>query len=968
MAAPRVELLLARHADTAWRAAIRPWLEGACGRLVRSYVVVATRGQAQGLKQRCVVESLPLLGVEFLSPGLARQKWLPFAATKPAIGRELLLFELRVAITQRLQKLDTEDPARGLLKSLLSDAERALDDFDELLKAGFGAAGFAHAPLQEIFGAIEARVAELGYSLGTRQSEQAALMPVSADAPKIGGRLLVYGLGAESWSEFFNVAAFVRRFDEITVVLPEPEFRGRRLLDENWVEVWQTFLGTNALPLDALPPSSTCEYVAGWWGAPAQADPVDNAGVPPPCILVGRTRDEEMRLVADEVVCLLMNGAGAIGVVFPKADAAHAGLARLLTERNVPFVDLLPDSGVPPLEVRLQRALLEFYARGGRLEELLALWPLLRASGLASIGPGAARQVCERLFDERQAHTLASYTDRLADARRLEWKEVGRIVALLLPVWPAELTLADALARFQAVCERLSLALPAGFTVLKVFAERGNQLVPASEVFALLKSFLPEKSPAAGGTGRSGFARVTLTTRRRAEGLAWSHVIFVESNAGVWPERRSPSGWLPDEQRVLLNQGSRFSLGVFSADDRGWLEKRGYAALARDTSSGVVFSAAISDDQEPEIKLVPNSWLERVLWRTGVRGGDIQAAFEKRVPPAFPPPKPSDGVKAWLDVWSARRNPARAFDEYFFSVDPMRVTPGNLSARLLEAAVSDPAELWFGAVLGVSRVEQGPFLRSRRRALGQLAHRVVAAALRGDYAEGAFFEKPELETARRRLTAELRRMRELWPADRLWDSFHAGLTQVSTVLLENLFALQTGRVMATELRLPEGAVVPFGENQCLSVTGRMDVLISDRSEWTGAEVDVVDFKTGNDPALSAERMARKGTGLQLAIYLAAVRSLGARAGRVWMVKPERGDASAMEMAELEQALLPLKMVMRHLASGCYGALTPDRSVHGPGVFFWPLACAPVPASVLREKFVVTFGEALTATETEGANE
>ena len=77
---------------------------------------------------------------------------------------------------------------------LLREGERALDDFDELLKAGFGAADFAQAPLREIFGQLAERVDALGYGLGARQSEQAALAAVAPDATKIGGRLLVYEL------------------------------------------------------------------------------------------------------------------------------------------------------------------------------------------------------------------------------------------------------------------------------------------------------------------------------------------------------------------------------------------------------------------------------------------------------------------------------------------------------------------------------------------------------------------------------------------------------------------------------------------------------------------------------------------------------------------------------------------------------------------------------------------------------
>ncbi len=972
MPAPRVELLLARHAETAWHGAIRPWLEGGHGRLVRSYVVVATRGQAQGLKQRCVAEELALLGVEFLTPGLARKKWLPLVNAKPALGRELLLFELRVAIAQRLQLREPDDIDQGLLKSLQSDAESALDDFDELLKAGFTSADFAQKPLQEIFGQLAARVDELGYGLGAQQSERAALEPVSADAPRIGGRLLVYGLGAEAWGEFFNVAAFVRRFDEITVVLPEPEFRGNRALDEKWVEVWQTFLGTNALPIDAPPPTQSCDHVAGWWRGAAQNEPEDDANragelASPPCILVGRTHDDEMRLVADKVVRLLDDGARDIAVVFPKADAAHASLVRQLSQRGIAFVNLLPGVGATSLEVQLQRALLAFYEQGGRLEELLALWPLLRASGLTEVSAGSARDVGERLFDERQTHAVEAYTELLAGRSRPEWKEVNRVVSLLLPLWPDELTLADALARFENACERLEVIFPETWAALAVFAEREQRVLPATEVFAALASFLPEKTPASGSVN-NGFARVALTTLRRAEGLAWSHVILTESNAGVWPPRQRASGWLPDEQRAAINLRSRFSLGVLTADDRAWLEKRSYGALARDTLEQVVFSAALTDEAEPETKLAPNSWLERVFWHTGGPGVDIQEAFETLVAAEPRTNEPDESVKAWLAIWQARRDPERAFDEYFLTVDPAKIRPERLSARLIEAAVADPVELWFGAVLGVARVKQGPLMRSRQRSLGQLAHRAVAAALRGECAEGSFFEKPERTLVDSRLTEELRKLRALWPADRFWDSFHAGLMQICAVLVDNLFQLPGGKVMATELRLPPGATVPLGaDGGRLSVSGRMDVVIADRTDWRGAVVDVVDFKTGSDATLSTQRMAAKGSGLQLGIYLAALQSLGAQDGRVWMLKPEPDGAAAMEMAELVNALSPLERIARHLVSGRYGALTPDKTPHSSAGFVWPLACAPVPAAILRDKFAATFGEVITETE-ETANE
>ena len=107
--------------------------------------------------------------------------------------------------------------------------------------------------------------------------------------------------------------------------------------------------------------------------------------------------------------------------------------------------------------------------------------------------------------------------------------------------------------------------------------------------------------------------------------------------------------------------------------------------------------------------------------------------------------------------------------------------------------------------------------------------------------------------------------------------------------------------------------------------------------------------------LSALRMASRGSALQLGIYLAAAQSLGAQSGSVWMMKPEEGGSASMDMGELPQAVAAMAQIARHLATGRYGALTPDKSPHSATGFVWPLACAPVPAAVLADKMAVTFG-------------
>jgi hypothetical protein len=258
-------------------------------------------------------------------------------------------------------------------------------------------------------------------------------------------------------------------------------------------------------------------------------------------------------------------------------------------------------------------------------------------------------------------------------------------------------------------------------------------------------------------------------------------------------------------------------------------------------------------------------------------------------------------------------------------------------------------------------------VRSQAKSLGQLAHRLLAEVLRGASAEGVFSVLPSLVAAQEKLATALAGLRDHWPQDRYWDSFHGELAYKVTALLAQVFELEAGSFVATEALLPRGASVPLDDGARLAVHGRIDLARLDRAEWGGAAVDIIDFKTGGDQELSAQRMAKSGASLQLGIYLAAVESLGATSGRVRMLKPEPGRAAPIEMSELPLALARLAQLGRHLATGRYGALTPDRTGFSRG-FDWPLACTPIRRAVLDKKFAATFRVEVTETDEEVADE
>jgi hypothetical protein len=270
-------------------------------------------------------------------------------------------------------------------------------------------------------------------------------------------------------------------------------------------------------------------------------------------------------------------------------------------------------------------------------------------------------------------------------------------------------------------------------------------------------------------------------------------------------------------------------------------------------------------------------------------------------------------------------------------------------------------------VLGVGRVEWKPFVRARKKALGQLAHRVLAAVLRTPAIERVFGEMPSRDVALEKLAAQMAKLRAARPVDRYWESFHAELEAICEVLLEKVLALEAGRFVATEVNLPAGATIPLGPNgERFPVYGRVDLVRIDRTDWVNARVDVVDFKTGKDDKLSAAKMGRDGSSLQLGIYLEAMRSVGAPQGRVHLLKPDGGDGGSLGMEELTEALACLEQLGRHLETGIYGALTADYSEYSPAGCAWPLAAASIPVQILKEKFAVTFGTEISSEE--AANE
>ena len=215
-----VELFLSRFAEGEWRGIVRPWLSAGSGELLRSLVVAPTRGQLQALKQRCVGEGVALLGVEFLTPSLARKK----RSAQDGVSRSIQALVLRKLIEERLSRLAPDDLGRGLWKSLSSDLDSALADFEDLTRGEFRSEHFPLAELRDVFGEMTRWLEARGYPLGPLLDEAAGLKPAAPQEPAVADRVLILAGGPEGWPDFFGLVALARRCASVTVVVAEPEF------------------------------------------------------------------------------------------------------------------------------------------------------------------------------------------------------------------------------------------------------------------------------------------------------------------------------------------------------------------------------------------------------------------------------------------------------------------------------------------------------------------------------------------------------------------------------------------------------------------------------------------------------------------------------------------------------------------------------------------------------------------------
>ncbi|RKX31290.1 MAG: hypothetical protein DRP71_13660 [Verrucomicrobia bacterium] len=952
------QLFLTQDWETAWQTVVKPWLSRSDG-LYPGYVLVPTRGQARALRLRMALDGVVSVGARFVTPGLVQR--LPLAGLRVSAGvpdRAVLEFALTVSVAEAAARVGAGQEEEGLARSLLSRPSGPLDDWGDLLRAGLDEGSFPHPFVRRVFRLLRDWLEVRGFTVPHAGRVRSPDRIEGADG---GDRALIYGFGADCWRDWPELEGLIRAMESVTAVIPFPSFSGKPL-EEEWVDLFESALGTEALSLPDQGESRWQTLARGWvLGDSSEDSGIDWNEVP---ILVGRDPAAEVALVFSQIITWLGQPGARIAVIFPAGSPTVADLAGRLQDAGIRFCDEMATTGAPSGEISLLRAFLTYQRGGCRLEEFWALARLLRNGGQFSLTAGQSRDWIERVFDAGQSHRVEDAL-KTSEATRSSGGRAMAELAQSVGFWPERLSVARAVTMMEACVERWGLEVPERMGSLDRLAAACDHEYPREAVVDLLHRSLPERAPRQ-GLVRDDFAPVVLTTRKRATAQVWSHVLFTGSNAEAWPNLSEETFWLADTARREINRKSGKPRHLLLVEDSSILERLSCLDICSNAVTAVAFSACLRVNDGTETDWSPHPWLERVLLqksralRALNRAGEPEAvggfsredwqALARRLGRnrALPP-----GVlEKWIKTWKRRRDPAAPFDADFYCHDPRGVPQRNWAARLLEAGFQDPVVLWYEGVLRLRRIPESSLERSRRKEMGSLVHRFLAAALRGDAGSGSIHPVSPAKLCRDRLDRLLSDFRPARPDDAYWQSFHLELAALSRSLLERILGLKPGVWLGAEYGLPKDARLPTIHGD-LGVSGRFDLLVMDRSEWDGASATINDFKTGSDKPLNAARMGDRGQSLQLGVYLKAAMELGAAGAVVRMIQPEKEKDSSLADDTLEAIQPAFDRLGRQILSGRYGQLTPERNRFQYG-FTGPLACVPIPYAVLEQKYGVTF--------------
>jgi PD-(D/E)XK nuclease superfamily len=970
---------------------VLPWIEAATETAFtqRELVAVVTpfASDAIFLRSKLLERGIALLAVKFLKPAQLREMIVQDGAPIPL--REHLRLLLSIAAEECAGSPDVDLAA--IAKSVAHAPDHLLREIDRLSAAGWSFGDVAPPALHTIAERFYGLVRQCEFQL-VHAADRAAIEIATTTAPRLAN-LLVTGFGAAQWHLWSLLQATVLSAKRATVVLEYPREQ-TRASDEAWIGTWEEAFGA------ATPFSSARERARPFAELVRPTNALVNlADRNEPHFLVGFNTTQQAQAIAAMALKFLQNkSCTRLGILFPRAGALPRIVSELLARSGIPHNDAIGHLASSELENAPWSAWLE-------LQENHQLGPLLR---FLDANPESRGELSiQTLRDELQRAYRKILIDDFAVlrgycARQTEGVGHSAIAKLLgkIKFLPPNTTLSRFLAETKTIFTELKWKNR--WAEIERVSQNWNRALalefPRAIYLRWLKEIVDPFAIARAREGDHPYSRVHLFSYAEADGNEWSHLILAGLNQGEWPQSENESAFLRDEEIVDLNaramrrgkqgeghaalrDGKTFLL---SAQDRRQIALRRFISALDSTEKALAVTASLHQESAPERVWNPGELFSEIYFnaRKTPLSQEMMSILQQR-------------TRAWLDAqklferdyatnsditqtrvaYNSRRRPDEPFGEYEFSLREAIDRQITLRATQWDRVVKTPALIWMKVYLGVESEE--PNLNEWSTATGNWVHDWLAQ-ISGAATQNVFVDLPPSGQLRERVAQSARRFQKQIvdvcraagrTAPDWWSSGWSNAFALADCLAGKLTEVDGWPRMATEwiLKSPQGISLDGGE---LRLRGQIDLMLaqkrSDESQLGGANIWIVDYKTGNKKALTAtgrtpearfstvRKKLVRGDAIQLGLYGLAARELGATEIKLSLLSPlTELEWPQLQLGDLTQQHQDFwHELYRMQETGIFGLRGLIRSEFSINADY-PLATLPIDREFLQEKWTLT---------------
>lgn len=988
-----VSLYIGSSFASAWESVVLPWLKDVelVSLETNDTVAIVTPfpSGAAFLRSKLLEHEIPLLGVEFVTPPRLRE--LVLAENLSALPlREHLRLLLAAAAESVAGHASADVDLAAIAKSISRSPDNLLRTLDQVSAAGWNFQDIGAPAVREIVQEFQGLVRQCEFKL-IHEADRDALA-AAGSTPSRFSHLLLIGFTAKHWPLWpllHAAVSFARRAD---VVLEYPRER-TRAADESWIGTWEENFDS-AVPISDAPERNR-PFVH--LNQPSNSV-TDSTRCDEPHFLVGlNTTEQAQAICAMALKFLAEKSCTRLGVLFPRAGALTRLVSEFLTRSGIPHHDAIGHLTPGEFEEPSWNAWLH-------AQENPQLEPVLR---FLEANPDFMDELS---IQEVRENLRWVYRQILIDdinvlrefcARPTENEKLVRIAELLRSIafLPSKATLAQFLTETKPIFSKLKW--DNRWSEIERFAERWSA-APLGEfsrgiylrwLKEILDSFTIARAPQADHV----YSRVHLLSYGEAAGHEWSQLILAGLNQGEWPQSQRESGFLSDEEIVDLNgratrrgkQGEGHSAlakdktFLLSARDERQIALGQFSAALESAEHGLAITASLLQESAPERVWNPSELFSQAYFvaRKAPLSQETMSILREKTSAWLKnqelfesAPARDAGIDQTRIAYEARRSEGE-FGEYEFALREPIDREITLRATEWDKVVKTPALIWLKKYLGVENQE--PDLNQWNAATGTWVHDWLAKIAASEE-KNTFVDFPTGNEMCDRIVRAAERFREgivdlCASSSRTvpdwWTSGWNNALALADFLASKLAEVEGSLRIATEWKLKSPQLLSLKGGNKLRVRGRIDLILAytqpHDSQLTGADVWIVDYKTGSQKPLTppgrtpdarAANLRKKlvrGDAIQLGLYGLAARELGAAGIHLSILSLRTElDRPQLDMTDLAADSDFWTELYRMQETGIFGLRGLIRNEFGFNPDY-PLATLPIDKEFLDEKWVLT---------------